>query len=124
MPPKKKKNNTEQLIETIVEAILDKKGKEIVSLDMRSLKNSVTDYFVICHADNTRQVDAIADRIEELTLKNLNEKPLHKEGAEYANWILLDYVDVIVHVFNKEYRDFYNIEGLWGDAKRKEYETE
>lgn len=122
MPPKKK-NPSEKLIEAIVEGIQEKKGKDIVLLDMRKLKNSVTDYFIICHGDSTRQADAIADIVEEYALIHTEQKPLHKEGAQYANWILLDYSDVIVHVFNKEFRDFYNIEGLWADAERKDYKN-
>jgi ribosome-associated protein len=115
------KGNHTPLIEAIVEGIQEKKGKDIVSLDIRELKSSVTDFFVICHAENTRQVKALADSVEEFTRKNLDEKPWHTEGSENANWILLDYVNVVVHVFNKEARDFYHIEDLWADAKRTDY---
>lgn len=120
MPPKKK-NPSQQLITAIIEGIEEKKGKDIVQLDMRNLKNSVTDFFIICHGDSSRQADAIADTVEEFARKKTDQKPLHKEGSQHANWILLDYSDVIVHIFNKEYRDFYNIEGLWADADRKDY---
>ncbi len=92
------KDNHTPLIEAIVEGIQEKKGKDIVSLDIRELKSSVTDFFVICHAENTRQVKALADSVEEFTRKNLDEKPWHTEGSENANWILLDYVNVVVHV--------------------------
>lgn len=120
---KKKKDNPGKLIDTIVKGIQEKKGNNIICLDMTSLKNSVADYFVICDADNIRQVSAIADSIEDLTLKKAGEKPSHVEGDSEANWVLLDYFNVVAHVFHKEARDFYNLESLWADAKRTEYEN-
>lgn len=126
MARKKKEKTTDNsplLIEAIVEGMQEKKGKDIVLLDMRELKNAIADYFVICHADNIRQVNALADSVEEFAQKKANEKPWHTEGTSNANWVLLDYVNVVVHIFNKESRDFYQIENLWADAKRTEYET-
>lgn len=120
---KKKKDNPGKLIDTIVKGIQEKKGNNIICLDMTSLKNSVADYFVICDADNIRQVSAIADSIEDLTMKKAGEKPSHVEGDSEANWVLLDYFNVVAHVFHKEARDFYNLESLWADAKRTEYEN-
>lgn len=102
---------------TIVEAILDRKGKEILVLDLKELDQSIADYFVICHGDSNTQVDAIADYVERHTRTELQEHVLHKEGAENSQWILLDYGDVVVHVFQREIRDFYRLEDLWGDAK-------
>ncbi|MFZ5554179.1 MAG: ribosome silencing factor [Bacteroidota bacterium] len=120
---KKKKENPGKLIDTIVKGIQEKKGNNIVCLDMTELKNAVTDYFVICDADNMRQVKAIADSIEEMAQKKAGEKPWHVEGEGNANWVLLDYVNVVAHVFHKEARDFYNLESLWADAKRTEFEN-
>lgn len=120
---KKKKDNPTKLIDNIVKGIQEKKGNNIVCLDMTSLKNSVADYFVICDADNVRQVSAIADSIEDITLKKAGEKPSHVEGGSEANWVLLDYFNVVAHVFHKDARDFYNLESLWADAKRTDYEN-
>lgn len=124
--PKKKqvpKEEAEALIETIIEGIREKKGKDIVCLDLRELNHRVSDYFVICHADNTRQVVAIADSVEDFTTRNLNEKPWHVEGLQNANWVLMDYINVVVHVFHTEARDFYGIEKLWADARTIQYES-
>ena len=120
---KKEEPDNTQLINSIVEGIQEKKGNDIVLLDMKDVKNAICDHFIICHGDNTRQVGAIADSIEEIAMKNTGEKPWHVEGAGNANWILIDYVNVVVHVFNKEFRDFYNLEGLWADAKKTEYKS-
>ncbi|MFN3341633.1 MAG: ribosome silencing factor [Flavobacteriales bacterium] len=120
---KKEIDNATPLIEAIVEGMQEKKGQDIVMLDLREIPNAITDYFVICHADNIRQVKALADSVEEVAFIKLNEKPWHVEGTNNANWVLLDYVNVVVHLFNKESRDFYNIENLWADAKKTEYET-
>lgn len=120
---KKKKENPTKLIDNIIKGIQEKKGNNIVCLDMTSLKNSVADYFVICDADNVRQVSAIADSIEEMAMKKAGEKPSHKEGGSEANWVLIDYFNVVAHVFHKEARDFYNLESLWADAKRTDYEN-
>ena len=97
----------------------EKKGEEIVSLDLRNLKNAVADYFVICHATSRPQIEAIARSVEEVVQRNNNDKPYHREGFENAEWILLDYVNVVVHIFNHEKRDFYGIERLWADADVK-----
>lgn len=119
----RKSDNSEALAEVAVVGMQEKKGLDIVALDMRKLKSSVADYFVICHANSDRQVEAIADSVEEEVRKTLGEKPLHREGAERAEWILLDYVNVVVHIFQAEKRAFYGIEELWGDAAIKKYET-
>jgi ribosome-associated protein len=116
-------NNNSQLIDSIVQGIQEKKGQDIIDLDMKDVKNAICDHFIICHGDNSRQVSAIADSIEEFTLKNTGEKPWHVEGTSNANWILIDYVNIVVHVFNKEVRDFYNLEALWADAKKTEYKS-
>jgi len=107
----------------VVEAIREKKGFDIAVLDMRKLKNQMTDFFVICTGNSSTQVQAISDSIEEELKKNLKERPLHIEGYNNAEWILLDYVDVIVHVFQPQAREFYNIEALWGDAKIERFKN-
>lgn len=114
--------STEQLLNVIIEAIQDKKGKEIVSLNFGKLEQAFCDYFVICQGDSNTQVEAIANSVEEKTIKNANEKPLHMEGMQNANWVLVDYGNIIVHVFQSEYREFYNLESLWADAEQKKYE--
>jgi ribosome-associated protein len=110
-----------QLSDTIVEAMQEKKAKNIVSLDLRKLDTRVVDKFIICHGDNDRQVDAIARAVEEHVQKELNDKPWHREGYENKEWILLDYVNIVVHIFLEEKRDFYAIEELWGDAEIEEF---
>jgi len=114
--------NNNLLLENIIEGILDKKGREIVDLDLTKVKNSICDHFVICHANSNTQVNAIADSIEKKVIENLNQKVLHREGMENATWVLLDYCDIIVHVFQEETRNYYRLEELWGDAHIKHIE--
>jgi ribosome-associated protein len=113
---------SQELVDVIVEGIQEKKGKNIVVLDMNDIENSICKYFVICDGDSNIHVDAVADSVDEFVWKKMKEHPYHTEGKENAEWILIDYVDVIVHVFQKSVRDFYNLEGLWADAKRTEIE--
>ncbi len=117
-----KTNKSSKLVEIIINGIQEKKGKDIVSINLKNIDNAVCDYFVICHGDSTRQVDAIANSIEEEVKKIISEKVWHKEGYENAQWILLDYIDVIVHVFQEQTREFYNLEGLWADAEIRKLE--
>ncbi|RYD76739.1 MAG: ribosome silencing factor [Sphingobacteriales bacterium] len=114
-------DNLAQLTNAIVEAMQDKKAKNIVALDLRRLNNRVVDKFIICHAENDRQVEAIAKNVEDHVKENLQDKPWHKEGYENKEWILLDYVNIVVHVFLDEKRDFYAIEELWGDAETEKF---
>ena len=111
------KKQTESLVKLVIEGILKKKGKRIVTLNLSEIENSICSYFVICHGDSTTQTSAIGESVAEVVLENSGEKPLHKEGFENANWILLDYGDVIIHVFLESYRDLYRLEDLWADAK-------
>ena len=111
-----------KLVDAIVEGIQEKKGKNIVVLDMTRIDNSICKYFVICEGDSNIHVDAVADSVDDYVREKLSEKPYHIEGQNNAEWILIDYVDVIVHVFQKSVREFYNLEGLWADAKRTEIE--
>jgi ribosome-associated protein len=107
----------EVIVDNIIEGIQDKKGKDIVCIDLSALENSICRYFIICHGDSNTQVSAIAQWVEKVMEDKLDEKVRRKQGLENAHWVLLDYVDVIVHVFQKEFRDFYNLEGLWADGK-------
>ena len=114
----------DKLIETIVSAIEDKKGKNIVSLDLSGFDGAICSHFVVCNADSTTQVAAIADGIEEKVLETLGEKVWRIEGQQNAVWIAMDYVDVVVHIFQTELRSFYKLEELWADAPMVKYEYE
>lgn len=111
-------DNAEQIVATVVEAMDSVKGKEIVTLDLRETGTAVTDYFVICHAASKTQVDAIADKIIDTVMEQLHIKPYHVEGRDNTEWILIDYVDVVVHVFLQSMRSYYQLEELWADAER------
>ena len=115
---------TEQLKNNVVLGMQEKKAKEIVSIDLRSLKNAVADFFIICHADSKTHIESIARSVEEFVSKKSKEDPIHKEGQLNAEWILLDYANVVAHIFLKEKRDFYGIERLWADAEFEEFDSE
>lgn len=117
------KNNTNELINTAVQSILDKKGHDIVHIDLSKVNGAITDNFIICHGTSSTQVQAIADSIEKEIKEQLGEYPWHKEGKNNAEWILLDYVSVVVHVFHEPKRAHYNLEGLWADAEQKSFPT-
>lgn len=112
-----KKGPNELLVDAAVEGILELKGKYISVLDLRKISSRVCDYFVICQAESTTQVNAIANSVEEFVRKRTGEKPFHAEGFQNSEWILIDYVTVVVHVFQTQARDFYNLESLWADAE-------
>ena len=114
--------DTEELLDKIIKGIQDKKGKEIVSLNISKIENSLCDYFVICHGTSKTHIDSITDSIENKVKKELNEKPYHKEGLDNLTWVLIDYASIIIHIFQKEYRDFYNLEDLWADAPMQKYQ--
>lgn len=109
---------TKVLVDTIVDGIQDIKGKDVVILDLTELPNSVTDFFIICSGDSNTQVDGISSSVQRKTREELKEKAWHAEGLNNSEWILLDYVNVVVHIFYRDARDFYNLEDLWADAKR------
>ncbi|MCY1523015.1 Ribosomal silencing factor RsfS [compost metagenome] len=111
------------LSEIAVQGIQEKKGSDIVRLDLRNLNSAVSDYFVVCNADSGTQVKAIADSVEEEIYKLTKTHPWRKEGQENAEWIILDYLDIVVHIFRTEKRDFYGIEDLWGDAETTSYKS-
>ncbi len=112
-----KVNDVERLRDLVIEGMMEKKAKEIVSIDMRNIKNSVADFFIICHADSKTHIDAIAKSIEEFVYKKQNEDPIHKEGSTNSEWLLLDYFNVVAHIFRHEQREYYGIERLWADAE-------
>jgi ribosome-associated protein len=119
MIKEKKGKETSILTDQVVEGIQEKKGYNIVTLDLSKIENSVCKMFVICHGTSKTQVGAIADEVYAHVKKNTGQTPWHKEGYQNADWILLDYVDVVVHVFTEQTRKFYNLEGLWADAEKK-----
>ena len=111
-------DNVESVVATVVEAMDSVKGKEIVTLDLRETGTAVTDYFVICHANSKTQVDAIADKVIDQVFENNRVKPYHVEGRDNTEWILIDFVDVVVHIFLQSARQFYQLEELWADAEK------
>lgn len=115
--------STDELLNCIIEAIKDKNGKELKLLDLQKLENSVCDYFVICHGTSNTHIDAITDKIYREAKGKLNELPFSKEGLENKTWILLDYGSIVIHVFQEEYRRFYNLEDLWADAQIVEFSS-
>ncbi len=113
----KKPVSTDDLIAVIIKGIDDVKGEDIQLLDLRDIDNTVCDYFVICSGNSNTQVNAISGSVQKVVSKELKDKPWHVEGQNNSEWILMDYVNVVVHVFQKHVREFYDIESLWGDAK-------
>lgn len=109
--------NNDELIANIVKGIEAVKGENITIIDLREIDNTPCDYFIITDGNSNTQVNAIAGSVQKLVSKELRDKPWHVEGEGNAEWILMDYVNVVVHVFQKHIREFYNIESLWGDAK-------
>ena len=105
------------IVETVIYGIKEKKGEDITTLHFTAEQNSFCDYFIICTADSNIQAKAIAASIEDNIREKLDIRPASKEGLEHAQWVLVNYLDVVVHIFQKEYREFYNLEGLWADAK-------
>lgn len=112
--------SVKELLDAVIEGIQEKKGVNITVLDLTAIENTITSFFVICDGDSNVHVDAISDSVEEYVRKKLNEKPNHIEGRESAQWILLDYFDIVVHVFQRPVRNFYNLESLWADGVRKD----
>jgi len=119
----KGKASADELIALILQGIEDVKGHDIVLLDLREIENTVCDYFIICNGTSNTQVNAIVGSIQKTVSKAIKDKPWHVEGQDNSEWVLMDYVNVVVHVFQKQIREFYDIEGLWGDAKFTEIES-
>jgi ribosome-associated protein len=116
MTKKRKGASSEKLSGVVVKGMQEKKAMDIVVMDLRKVKNAVADFFVICSGNSDRQLDAIADSVDQEVFKELKENPWHTEGKNNKEWMLLDYIDVVVHVFKKDRREFYSLERLWGDA--------
>jgi ribosome-associated protein len=116
--------NKRKLRELVIEGMLEKKANDIVVLDLTKVKGAVADFFIICSANSETQVDAIADSIEKEVYKIKKEWPWRTEGKQNKEWILIDYVDVVAHIFKKERRDFFALEELWGDAKITQIKNE
>lgn len=113
----KKTNGADVLLAYIIKGIEEVKGENLTILDLRSIENTVCDYFVICDGTSNTQVNAIANSVQKLVSKELSDKPWHVEGVDNAEWVLMDYVNVVVHIFQKHVREYYQIEDLWGDAQ-------
>lgn len=113
---KKRSDGADVLLKGITKGIFDKKGHDVLKIDLRKLENRIADYFVICHGTSTTQVDSICDSVEDTVRDIAGEKPFHVEGLDNCFWVLLDYGNVVVHIFLEEYRSFYSLESLWADA--------
>lgn len=111
------KSNSNKLVEIIVNSIDDMKADNITILDLREIDNAVSEFFIICSGNSTTQVSAIATNVEKKVRNEIKERPLHTEGNQNAQWVLMDYGNVVVHVFLKGIREFYDLESMWGDAK-------
>jgi len=123
MIKKKKAISSKKLSELVIESIKQKKGRDIVSINFKKIPNAISDYFIICHGTSSTQVEAIADNVYKV-LREKGAKPWHTEGKNNAEWILIDYVDVVVHIFIDSARNFYRIEDLWADAELINYANE
>jgi ribosome-associated protein len=113
---KKRSDGADVLLKSVVKGIYEKKGHDVLRIDLRNLENRIADYFVICHGTSVTQVDSICDSVEDTARKMAGEKPLHIEGLDNCFWVLLDYGNVVVHIFLDKYRNFYSLESLWADA--------
>jgi ribosome-associated protein len=111
-------------LKVIADAMLEKKGQEVVSLDLRPIGTAISDYFIVCNADSTPNVVAIADNIEERMIEKCKRKVIRTQGKENAFWVIMDYGEIVVHVFQTPYRSFYRLEDLWADADKTVYEEE
>lgn len=116
------KKQVDNLVDAIVHGLQEVKGNDIVELNLEKIPNAICRRFVICHGDSSTQVEALANSVEKEVKEKLDEKPLHREGVNNAEWIILDYFNVVVHVFQKATREFYDLEKLWADAEVKKIE--
>ena len=114
-------NRNSKIVNTIIRAIQEKKGANVVSLDLRKIPEAVADFFIICEANNQPQIRAISDFVEERVKKNCGENPYHYEGKKNLHWVLIDYVNVVVHIMMPEQRKFYKLEEMWSDAPLEEH---
>lgn len=111
-------------INVIAEAMMEKKGQNVVALDLSGIGTAISDWFVVCNADSTTNVLAIADNIEDRMIEKCRRKVVRSQGKENAIWMILDYGDIVVHVFQTPYREFYRLEDLWADADRIDFKDE
>ena len=111
------KTSADELIALIIQGVDEVKGQNVNLLDLREIESTVCDYFIVCNGTSNTHVNAIVGSIQKTVSKAIQDKPWHVEGEDNAEWVLMDYVNVVVHVFQKQVREFYDIEGLWGDAK-------
>ena len=114
-------NRNSKIFKSIIRAIQDKKGENIVSLDLRKIPEAVADFFIICEANNQPQIRAISDSVEEQVKENCGESPYHHEGKQNLHWVLIDYINVVVHIMTPETRKFYKLEEMWSDAPLEEH---
>lgn len=112
--------DSQLLAETIIAGMQENKAEEITLLDLRNIENAVSDFFVICSGNSTTHVDGIVSSLTKETQKSIGEKPWHQEGVRGSEWVLLDYVNVVAHIFYKDAREYYDLEDLWADAIKKE----
>lgn len=122
MAKRRKADHSEKISQLVVKGMQEKKASNIVVMDLRKVRNAVADFFVICSGNSDRQLDAIADSIDEEVYKGAKENPWHTEGKNNKEWMLLDYSNVVAHIFNKDKRSFYGLDKLWGDAEITEIE--
>jgi ribosome-associated protein len=115
------KTPTVSFVKTIVEALQELKGVDITVLDLRSIPEASADYFIVCNGTSNTHISGLADRVQKNVWEELEEKPLHIEGKQGRLWLLIDYFNVVVHIFDKEKRQFYDVEHLWSDAKVQKY---
>ncbi|MCU0473098.1 MAG: ribosome silencing factor [Bacteroidales bacterium] len=114
---KKRSDGADVLVKSVIKGIFEKKGLNVLKIDLRKLENRIADFFIICHGSSVTQVDSICDSVEDTVRKVAGEKPLHVEGLDNCYWVLLDYGNVVVHIFQEEYRSFYSLESLWADGE-------
>ncbi len=119
-----KKRKALSLPSLVIKGMQEKKGRQIVSLDLRKIENAVAEYFIICHGPSRPHVEALAESVLETVAKESGDKPWHKEGMENAEWILIDYVNVVVHIFQEDVRSFFQLEKLWDDAESEHVESD
>ncbi len=123
MAKKSEEKSSKELLDTIIEGIQEAKGHDISVLDLRSIHHAIADYFVVCHGNSHTQMEGVLRAVEWETKKELGETPWRIEGGGKASWMLLDYSNIVVHIFHKEAREFYGLEDLWADAKVRQIEN-
>jgi ribosome-associated protein len=114
-------NRNSKIFKAIIKAIQDKKGENIVSLDLRKIPEAVADFFIICEAGNQPQIRAITDAVEDEVKKKCSESPYHHEGKQVLQWVLIDYVNIVVHIMHSDARKFYKLEEMWSDSILEEH---